>query len=115
MSQAWNSNTLRQAQPQQPVNTAAEQARRQQQQNAFGFGSSIDDGFSDRVTAQARTSDNNTAQARGGDDFPPLGGSSEGRQIGIPQNSAPTIAGIGAQGNGQLDMDSYGSAGADGA
>ncbi|KAG8627703.1 hypothetical protein KVT40_003576 [Elsinoe batatas] len=125
MSQAWNSNALRQTQtPQQnTVQRAAPQteaARQQQaqQQAAFGFGSNLDENFDNRASAPSRSESNPNQQLSGGDDFPPLGGGLNGE---VRHDRGGVIAGgglgggaFGSQVNGQVDGESFGAGAVDG-
>ncbi|KAF2149958.1 hypothetical protein K461DRAFT_281208 [Myriangium duriaei CBS 260.36] len=119
MSQAWNSNALRQTQTPQQISAPraaapGDQARRQQS-GAFGFGAGIDDAFEGRLTGPSRT-ENNPNQLGGGEDFPPLGGITNGdgrmeRSVGMPPGSGPGPSGaFGGQVNGQIDNDAFGGA-----
>lgn len=126
MSQAWNSNALRQAHtPQQSAvqrpaqQTDAARQQQAQQQAAFGFGSNLDESFDNRAAAAPSRSDSNN-QVSGGDDFPPLGGALNGesrhdRPGALPQTGGLGGAAFGGQVNGQVDGEGFGGGGVDGA
>ncbi|PSK38132.1 hypothetical protein B9Z65_1323 [Elsinoe australis] len=125
MSQAWNSNALRQAHtPQQSAvqrpaqETDAARQQQAQQQAAFGFGSNLDESFDNRAAAAPSRSDSNN-QVSGGDDFPPLGGALNGesrhdRPGALPQTGGLGAAAFGGQVNGQVDGEGFGGGGVDG-
>ncbi|KAF4555512.1 General negative regulator of transcription subunit 2-like protein [Elsinoe fawcettii] len=125
MSQAWNSNALRQSQtPQQSSvqrptpQTEASRQQQAQQQAAFGFGSNLDGNFENRATAPSPPDSNPNQQSGGADDFPPLGGGLNGdvrpdRTGGIP-GAGLVASAFGGQVNGQVDGESFGAAATDG-